>query len=109
MTSIENEKYSKELFRKIYDSLDKEEFYLIRDKWPEYNEQSICERWRSLFEDIAYDVKYTLQHQAEVFGEGETSKAADCNNAFESLRKVLDIIIEENEKIMREDTTPVPF
>lgn len=102
MTSIENEKYSKELFRKIYDTLDKEQFYLIRDKWPEYNVQSVCERWRSLFEDIAYDVKYTLQHQAEVFGEGETGKAADCNVALKSLRKALDIIIEENEKIITE-------
>ena len=103
MISIEDEKYNRELFKKIYDVLDKDEFYLIKYKWDDYNKQSICARWQSLFEDIAYDVTYTLQHQAEVFGEGETGKAQDCNTALISLRKALDIIIEENEKIIEED------
>lgn len=102
MTSIENEDYNKELFSKIYDVLDKDEFYLIKYKWDDYNKKSICARWQSLLEDIAYDVTYKLQHQAEVFGEGETGKAMDCNTAFKSLRKALDIIIEENEKIITE-------
>ena len=105
MTSVENEDYNKGLFSKIYDILDKDEFYLIKYKWDDYNKQSICFRWQSLFEDIAYDVTYKLQHQAEVFGEGETGKAMDCNTAFKSLRKALDIIIEENEKIISEENT----
>lgn len=103
MTSIENEDYNKELFSKIYDVLDKDEFYLIKYKWDDYNKKSICARWQSLLEDIAYDVTYKLQHQAEVFGEGETGKAMDCNTAFKSLRKALDIIIEENEKIITDE------
>ena len=103
MTSIENENYNREIFKKIYDSLDNDEFYLIKYKWDDYNKKSICARWQSLLEDIAYDVTYKLQHQAEVFSEGETGKAEDCNTALKSLRKALDIIIEENEKIITED------
>lgn len=103
MISIEDEKYNRELFKKIYDVVDNAEYYTIKDKYPIYNEQSICERWEDMFEDIAYEVKYLLRDQAEVFGEGETGKAMDCNTAFKSLRKALDIIIEENEKIIEED------
>ena len=100
MTSIENENYNRELFKKIYDSLDKDEFYSIRQKQEDYYREYIYNRWQSLFDDISFEMKYTLEHQAEVFGEGETGKALDCNTALKSLRNALDIIIEENEKII---------
>lgn len=103
MASIENENYNRELFSKIYDSLDKDEFYSIRQKQEDYYKEYIYNRWQSLFDDISFEMIYTLKHQAEVFGEGELGKAYDCNKALISLRKALDIIIEENEKIIREE------